>query len=152
MRASHERWDGTGYPDGLAGEEIPLGARIVAVCDAFDAMTTDRPYRRRIDADSALAELRAHARHPVRPRGRRGLRAADRPDASDRRMSRRGSRLVATVAALAGSLTLAAPAHAALTPTITERALAPSSHPVGLEPGPDGALWITQWSTAPSAG
>ena len=44
MRASHERWDGDGYPDGLAGEEIPLGARIVAVADAFDAMTSPRPY------------------------------------------------------------------------------------------------------------
>ena len=42
VRSSHERCDGGGYPDGLAGEEIPLGARIVAVCDAFDAMTTDR--------------------------------------------------------------------------------------------------------------
>jgi diguanylate cyclase (GGDEF)-like protein len=57
VRASHERWDGTGYPDGLAGEEIPLGARVVAVCDAFDAMTTDRPYQVGTDADSALEEL-----------------------------------------------------------------------------------------------
>ena len=45
VRSSHERWDGTGYPDGLRGDEIPLGARVVAVCDAFDAMTTERPYR-----------------------------------------------------------------------------------------------------------
>ena len=45
IRSSHERIDGSGYPDGLAGEEIPLGSRIIAVCDAFDAMTTDRPYR-----------------------------------------------------------------------------------------------------------
>jgi two-component system, cell cycle response regulator len=57
VRASHERWDGTGYPDGLAGEEIPLGARVVAVCDAFDAMTTDRPYQAGTDADTALEEL-----------------------------------------------------------------------------------------------
>ncbi len=57
VRASHERWDGNGYPDGLAGEDIPLGARIVAVCDAFDAMTTDRPYQAGTDADSALEEL-----------------------------------------------------------------------------------------------
>jgi two-component system cell cycle response regulator len=57
VRASHERWDGKGYPDGLAGEEIPLGARVVAVCDAFDAMTTDRPYQAGTDADSALEEL-----------------------------------------------------------------------------------------------
>ena len=57
VRASHERWDGNGYPDGLAGEAIPLGARVVAVCDAFDAMTTDRPYQAGTDADSALEEL-----------------------------------------------------------------------------------------------
>jgi streptogramin lyase len=63
-------------------------------------------------------------------------------------MSRIASRLAATVAALACALTLAAPADAALTPTITEHPLSPSSHPVGLEPGPDGALWITQWSNS----
>jgi two-component system, cell cycle response regulator len=57
VRSSHERWDGVGYPDGLRGDEIPLGARIVAVCDAFDAMTTNRPYRLRIGEPAALAEL-----------------------------------------------------------------------------------------------
>ena len=61
VRSSHERWDGGGYPDGLAGEDIPLGARIVAVCDAFDAMTTDRSYRSRVSEAAALAELRANA-------------------------------------------------------------------------------------------
>jgi two-component system cell cycle response regulator len=45
VRSSHERVDGTGYPDGLAGEEIPLGARVITVCDAYDAMTSPRPYR-----------------------------------------------------------------------------------------------------------
>jgi diguanylate cyclase (GGDEF)-like protein len=58
VRSSHERWDGGGYPDGLAGEAIPLAARIVAVCDAFDAMTTDRPYRDARSPKEALAELR----------------------------------------------------------------------------------------------
>jgi two-component system cell cycle response regulator len=58
VRASHERWDGRGYPDRLAGEEIPLGARIIAVCDAYDAMRTDRPYRRACTEAQALAELR----------------------------------------------------------------------------------------------
>ncbi|MBV9212724.1 MAG: diguanylate cyclase [Actinobacteria bacterium] len=58
VRHSHERWDGHGYPDRLVGEEIPLGARIIAVCDAFDAMTTDRPYKRSIPVSDALAELR----------------------------------------------------------------------------------------------
>jgi two-component system, cell cycle response regulator len=57
VRSSHERWDGVGYPDGLVGHEIPLGARVVAVCDAFDAMTTNRPYRKRIGEPAALSEL-----------------------------------------------------------------------------------------------
>jgi two-component system, cell cycle response regulator len=57
VRSSHERWDGTGYPDHLRGEEIPLGARIVAVCDAFDAMIANRPYRTGIEATLALEEL-----------------------------------------------------------------------------------------------
>jgi two-component system, cell cycle response regulator len=61
VRWSHERLDGGGYPDGLVGDEIPLGARIVAVCDAFDAMTSDRPYRRAVSADAAVAELLRHA-------------------------------------------------------------------------------------------
>ena len=59
VRSSHERWDGGGYPDGLAGEDIPLAARIVAACDAYDAMTTDRCYRRGINAAAARAELEA---------------------------------------------------------------------------------------------
>ena len=53
----HERWDGAGYPDKLAGEEIPLGARIIFVADAFDAMTSDRVYRRPLSHEQALAEL-----------------------------------------------------------------------------------------------
>ncbi len=61
VRSSHERWDGGGYPDGLAGTSIPLGARIVFVCDAFDAMTSDRPYARGRSADEAIAELREGA-------------------------------------------------------------------------------------------
>src|SRR3954447_18820496 len=58
VRSSHERWDGAGYPDGLAGTSIPLGARIVAVADAYDAMTTDRPYSRARTPETAVAELR----------------------------------------------------------------------------------------------
>ncbi len=61
VRASHERWDGGGYPDGLGGEEIPLGARIIAVCDAYDAMVSDRCYQRGRSPEAALAELRRHA-------------------------------------------------------------------------------------------
>jgi putative two-component system response regulator len=58
VRHHHERWDGGGYPDGLRRGEIPLGARIVALADAFDAMTHDRPYRKAFSAGHALAELR----------------------------------------------------------------------------------------------
>jgi diguanylate cyclase (GGDEF)-like protein len=58
VRSSHESWDGSGYPDALAGVEIPVGSRIIAVCDAFDAMISDRPYSTPKTADAALAELR----------------------------------------------------------------------------------------------
>ena len=61
VRSSHERWDGMGYPDGLAGEAIPLGARIITICDAFDAMTHERPYRSARSGAEALAELRQGA-------------------------------------------------------------------------------------------
>ncbi len=61
VRSTHERWDGRGYPDGLSGEEIPLAARIIFICDAFDAMTNDRPYRPAIPPEDALAEIRRHA-------------------------------------------------------------------------------------------
>ena len=61
MRFHHERCDGTGYPDGLAGEQIPLASRIVAACDAFRAMTADRPYRPAMTTDVALRELREGA-------------------------------------------------------------------------------------------
>jgi HD-GYP domain-containing protein (c-di-GMP phosphodiesterase class II) len=57
----HERFSGHGYPFGLRGSEIPLGARIVAIADAYDAMTHDRPYKRAMDHDSAVRELRRHA-------------------------------------------------------------------------------------------
>ena len=61
VRSSHERWDGAGYPDGLAGEDIPLGARIILVCDAFDAMRRERPYATPRDQQGALAEIRRGA-------------------------------------------------------------------------------------------
>jgi putative two-component system response regulator len=61
VRYHHERWDGRGYPDGLARDDIPLGARIVAVADAFDAMTTLRPYNRVLSVDEAAERLRAGA-------------------------------------------------------------------------------------------
>jgi diguanylate cyclase (GGDEF)-like protein len=58
VRSSHESIDGTGYPDGLRGEQIPLGARVVAVCDAFDAMVSERPYKDTMSVEEAIAELR----------------------------------------------------------------------------------------------
>ncbi|HWF72932.1 MAG TPA: diguanylate cyclase [Solirubrobacteraceae bacterium] len=58
VRSSHERYDGTGYPDGLAGDDIPVGARIICVCDAYDAMTSERPYRQARSPAEALAEVR----------------------------------------------------------------------------------------------
>jgi diguanylate cyclase (GGDEF)-like protein len=61
VRSSHERWDGTGYPDQLAGEDIPLGARIVAVCDAYEAMTADRPYRNALSEQEAREQLSVNA-------------------------------------------------------------------------------------------
>lgn len=61
VRASHERWDGGGYPDGLAGEAIPIAARIVSACDAFNAMTTDRSYRKSLGVEVAVSELHKNA-------------------------------------------------------------------------------------------
>jgi two-component system cell cycle response regulator len=68
VRSSHERWDGGGYPDGLAGEAIPLGARIIFVCDAFDAMIADRPYSSSLGFEPALAELERCAGTQFDPR------------------------------------------------------------------------------------
>jgi HD-GYP domain-containing protein (c-di-GMP phosphodiesterase class II) len=61
VRASHERWDGRGYPDGIAGEQIPMAARIVSACDAYNAMTTDRSYRKSLGLEKAVVELKANA-------------------------------------------------------------------------------------------
>ncbi|MGH2399654.1 MAG: HD-GYP domain-containing protein [bacterium] len=95
---NHERWDGGGYPDGLRGDEIPILARILMVADAYEAMTSSRPYRRALDRDEAIAQLRAEsskqfdpnivdafirvldsARKPIRIRSRSRVRAASDP-------------------------------------------------------------------------
>ncbi len=68
VRSSHERFDGTGYPDGLRGAQIPIGARVLTVCDAYDAMVTDRVYQSRITPADALAELRRCAGTHFDPR------------------------------------------------------------------------------------
>lgn len=68
IRYHHERYDGTGYPDGLRGEAIPLGARIIAMADSFDAMTSDRPYRRALPLKTALEQIRRGAGTQFDPR------------------------------------------------------------------------------------
>jgi putative nucleotidyltransferase with HDIG domain len=67
VRASHERWDGAGYPDGISGDEIPLAARIIFVCDAFDAMTSPRSYQVARSEAGAIAELQREAGHQFDP-------------------------------------------------------------------------------------
>jgi putative two-component system response regulator len=64
----HEKWDGTGYPRGLKGEEIPIAARIFAVADVWDAITNDRPYRKRWSRDKALAHLQEQSGKYFEPR------------------------------------------------------------------------------------
>jgi HD-GYP domain-containing protein (c-di-GMP phosphodiesterase class II) len=73
VRSHHERWDGQGYPDGLAGEAIPPLARIVAVADAFDAMTSDRPYRKGMPLEAAFAEVEKQSGKQFDPRCAEGL-------------------------------------------------------------------------------
>jgi HD-GYP domain-containing protein (c-di-GMP phosphodiesterase class II) len=73
IRAEHERWDGAGYPDGLAGEEIPLVSRITFVCDAYHAMTSDRPYRPALSNEEAMAELEAGVGTQFCPRSANAL-------------------------------------------------------------------------------
>ena len=68
IRHHHERYDGTGYPDGLKGNNIPLGARILAVCDSYDAMISERPYRRAMDFKKALNEIRKNSGFQFDPR------------------------------------------------------------------------------------
>jgi putative nucleotidyltransferase with HDIG domain len=68
VRSHHERWDGGGYPDGLKGEQIPLEARIISCCDTWNAMRTDRPYRRALAVDVAIAELLTNAGKQFDPR------------------------------------------------------------------------------------
>ena len=73
MRAEHERWDGTGYPDGLSGEQIPLASRITLVCDAYHAMTSDRPYRAAMSPAEALREIAENAGSQFCPVSARAL-------------------------------------------------------------------------------
>ena len=85
VRHHHERWDGSGYPDGLVGEEIPLAARVFSVADTLDALTTDRPYRPASPFSKARDGHPAEARHAVRSRGRGRRTAPSRTSASSSR-------------------------------------------------------------------
>jgi two-component system, cell cycle response regulator len=85
VRSSHERYDGAGYPDRLATEDIPLGASIISVCDAFDAMTSARPYGATISVSAALAELRRCSGSQFHPRVVRVFcDSIERPDSPER--------------------------------------------------------------------
>ena len=68
VRHCHEHWDGSGYPDGLSGDDIPVESRVVLVCDAYHAMTTDRPYRKRLPTEEARRRLREAAGTQFDPR------------------------------------------------------------------------------------
>jgi diguanylate cyclase (GGDEF)-like protein len=83
VRACHERWDGGGYPDGLRGEEIPLAARIIFVCDAYHAMVTDRPYRAAMPADEARRRLKEAAGTQFDPRAVEAFLCLDVPGSLD---------------------------------------------------------------------
>ena len=91
VRSSHERFDGNGYPDQLVGDEIPLAARIVAVCDTYDAIVTDRSYRAGRSPEAAIAELRRCAGTQFDPR------IVDAATAALERLSRRESRATSMV-------------------------------------------------------
>jgi putative nucleotidyltransferase with HDIG domain len=88
VRSCHERWDGRGYPDGLQGEQIPEAARVVFCCDAYSAMTTNRPYRQAMSPEAAVSELRGNSGTQFEPRVVEALVAvveADRATADDGR-------------------------------------------------------------------
>jgi putative nucleotidyltransferase with HDIG domain len=87
VRASHERWDGGGYPDGLVGEAIPVAARIISACDAFNAMTTDRSYRKALPLEVAIAELHANSGTQFAPEVVDALVAVITRDAPDWQLS-----------------------------------------------------------------
>ena len=67
IRSHHERWDGSGYPDGLAGTDIPLGARIFAVCDVYDALISERPYKKAWSHEEAVAEIERECGRHLNP-------------------------------------------------------------------------------------
>jgi HD-GYP domain-containing protein (c-di-GMP phosphodiesterase class II) len=85
VRSHHERWDGRGYPDGLAGRDVPLGARVFAVADALDAMTSNRPYRRALPWRAAREEIVAQSGKQFDPEVVEAFRSSERALADVRR-------------------------------------------------------------------
>ena len=83
VRHHHEHWDGSGYPNGLAGEEIPFGSRVILVADAYDAMTSDRTYRTAQHRHAGAGGDPASRRYAVRPGRRERARALHRPRLED---------------------------------------------------------------------
>ncbi len=90
VRAEHERWDGSGYPDGLAGETIPLSSRIAFVCDSYHAMTSDRPYRRALSREAAMEEIAREAGRQFCPTAAQALLEILRADVGGRRLAGSG--------------------------------------------------------------
>ena len=88
VRSTHERWDGTGYPDGLRGEEIPLAARMIAICDAYDAITSERPYRHASTQRTGDRRAARVGRAAVRSRARRGIHLPGSPGSEGARCDR----------------------------------------------------------------
>ncbi len=89
VRSSHERWDGRGYPDGLSGNDVPRGAYVIAVCDAFHAMIEDRVYRKALSVEGAIAEIERCSGSQVDPVCAEALVAVVR-EADGRRIARGG--------------------------------------------------------------
>jgi diguanylate cyclase (GGDEF)-like protein len=112
VRSHHERWDGTGYPDQLVGEAIPLGARIIAVCDAYEAMTADRPYRKALSEHAAREQLSANAGTQFDPAVVAAFLIALAPDQTAPRDDDQRTAVDTTAAHIRALLTHA-PAHAA---------------------------------------
>jgi putative nucleotidyltransferase with HDIG domain len=145
VRHSHERWDGGGYPDGLRGEEIPLASRIIFCADAYDAICTNRPYRRGVSPAEGLAEIRRSSGTQFDPRVVEALARAVRPQLYGRSSGverRPHARLLAAMAVF--SIGAIGTAGAAVTngrgPTIASPTTAPPASLIAQAPSPSGGL------------
>jgi hypothetical protein len=155
VRHSHERWDGMGYPDGLAGEEISLGSRIIFCADAFHAIRSDRPYRRGRTAAEALAEIRANAGTQFDPAVVEALVAlsGDLQATSNgtRPRSRRAGRLMALLLIVSVGTTGSALAHSGLMPEANSHAQPAGGLTVAEQPATGGLGAGVQSPISPEA-